>query len=117
MTYDPDNIFAKILRGEIPCQRVHENEEVLAFHDIHPKAPSHVLVIPKQAYRDFLDFSTRASEKSISSFFQAVAKIAKDLGLEEKGFRLVSNNGAASGQEVFHFHVHLIGGKNLGGMA
>ena len=117
MTYDPNNIFAKILRGEIPCQRVYEDEDVLAFHDIYPKAPLHVLVIPKQAYTDFMDFSIRASEKDIFCFFQTVAKIAKDLGLSEKGFRLVSNNGAASGQEVFHFHVHLIGGKPLGAIA
>jgi histidine triad (HIT) family protein len=117
MTYDPNNIFAKILRGEIPCQRVYEDEAVLAFHDIHPKAPFHVLVIPKKAYTDFTDFSTRASADDVSTFFQTVAKIAKDLKLPEKGFRLVANNGAPSGQEVFHFHVHLIGGKHLGAMA
>ncbi len=117
MTYDPNNIFAKILRGEISCQRVYEDEAVLAFHDIYPKAPCHVLVIPKKAYTDLMDFSTRASEGDIASFFQTVAKIAKDLGLSERGFRLVSNNGVTSGQEVFHFHIHLIGGKHLGAMA
>ena len=117
MTYDPHNIFARIVRGEIPCQRVYEDDAVLAFHDLYPKAPVHILVIPKQAYTDFMDFSTRASGKDMASFFQTVARIAKDLGLDEKGFRLVSNNGATSGQEVFHFHVHLIGGKPLGATA
>lgn len=117
MTYDSNNIFAKILRGEISCQRVYEDNQVLAFHDIHPKAPIHVLVIPKGAYSSFMDFTIRASSEEVAAFFQAVTKIAEDLKFGDNGFRLVVNNGPDSGQEVPHLHVHLIGGERLGGMA
>ena len=111
MTYDPDNLFAKILRKEVPCQRVYEDDQVLAFLDIHPKAPIHVLVIPKESYTSFEDFATRAPSNDIATFFQKVAKIASDLKLSENGFRLVMNNGTYGGQEIFHFHVHLLSGK------
>ena len=116
MTYDNQNIFAKILRGELPCNRVHEDEDILAFHDIHPKAPVHVLVIPKKPYISFPDFTTRATAAEVATFFQVVAKIATGLGFAETGFRLVANTGKASGQAVPHFHMHIIAGKQLGDM-
>ncbi len=114
--YDPNNIFARILRGEIPCRKVYEDAFALAFHDINPQAPVHVLVIPKGAYCSFADFSTDAPAEEIAGFVRAVGKIAKDLGLEAPGYRLLANMGADSGQEVPHFHVHLFGGRPLGRM-
>ncbi|GBQ10469.1 histidine triad nucleotide-binding protein [Komagataeibacter rhaeticus] len=114
--YDPQNIFARILRGELPCRKVYEDEYALAFHDIAPKAPVHVLVIPKGAYVSFADFSAKASEAEITGFIRAVGTVARDLGLEAPGYRLVSNTGAEGGQEVPHFHVHLFGGRALGAM-
>ncbi len=114
--YDADNIFARILRGEIPCRRVFEDDHVLAFHDIHPLAPVHVLVIPKQPYVSFADFSARASDAEIAGLARAVGRIAASLGLDEAGYRLLSNMGSDAGQEVPHFHVHLFGGAPLGPM-
>ncbi|QHC35560.1 histidine triad nucleotide-binding protein [Komagataeibacter xylinus] len=114
--YDPQNVFARILRGELPCRKVYEDEYALAFHDIAPKAPVHVLVIPKGAYISFADFSATASEADIAGFTRAVGKVARDLGLEAPGYRLVSNTGIEGGQEVPHFHVHLFGGRPLGAM-
>jgi histidine triad (HIT) family protein len=114
--YDSQNIFARILRGEIPCRKVFENEFALAFHDINPQAPVHVLVIPKGSYCSFADFSATASEAEIAGFFRAVGTIAKDLGLEAPGYRMLANMGEHSGQEVPHFHVHLFGGRPLGRM-
>lgn len=114
--YDDQNIFARILRGEIPCKKIHEDDYALAFHDIAPQAPSHVLVIPKGRYCSFADFSSSATEAEIAGFVRAVGKIAKDLGLEADGYRLLSNMGEQSGQEVAHFHVHLFGGRPLGRM-
>jgi len=114
--YDPQNIFARILRGELPCRKVYEDEYALAFHDIAPKAPVHVLVIPNGAYVSFADFSAKASEAEITGFIRAVGTVARDLGLEAPGYRLVSNTGAEGGQEVPHFHVHLFGGRALGAM-
>jgi histidine triad (HIT) family protein len=114
--YDSQNIFARILRGEIPCKKVYEDAFALAFHDISPQAPIHVLVVPKGPYCSFADFSAEASEAEIAGFIRAVGKIAKDLGLEAPGYRLLSNTGAHSGQEVPHFHVHLFGGRPLGRM-
>jgi histidine triad (HIT) family protein len=116
MTYNPQNIFAKILRGEIPCQKVYEDDHVLAFHDIHPQAKIHILVIPKGAYTDMSDFAHKASENEIASLFRAVAKIAKDHDLESSGYRILSNQGANGGQEVPHLHIHLFGGQALGPM-
>ena len=116
MPYDPQNIFAKILRGEIPCQKVYEDENVLAFHDIHPQAKIHILVIPKGAYVDMTDFSQNASEGEIAALFRAVAKIAKDHNLEVSGYRILSNIGLNGGQEVPHLHIHLFGGQALGPM-
>jgi len=114
--YDPNNIFARILRGEIPCRKVYEDEWSLAFHDINPQAPTHILVIPKGAYCSIADFSTDASDAEIAGFIRAVAKVARDLGLEAPGYRLLANLGEHSGQEVPHLHVHLFAGRPLGRM-
>jgi diadenosine tetraphosphate (Ap4A) HIT family hydrolase len=114
--YDDQNIFARILRGEIPSKKIFENDFALAFHDISPQAPVHVLVVPKGPYCSFADFSATASEAEIAGFFRAVGVIAKDLGLEPPGYRLLANMGEHSGQEVPHFHVHLFGGRPLGRM-
>ena len=116
MTYDPNNIFARILRGEIPCKKVHEDAHTLAFHDIHPQAKIHVLVIPKGAYVSMEDFSQRASEQEIAAFMRAVGKVARDLGLAESGYRILANHGPDSHQEVPHLHVHIFGGQRLGRM-
>ncbi len=114
--YDPDNPFAKILRGEIPCKKVFEDEHALAFHDIRPQAPVHALVIPKGAYIDMDDFGRRASAAEIAGFFRAVAEVARRLGLAAPGYRFLANQGGHAHQEVFHFHVHIFGGRDLGGM-
>ena len=114
--YDDNNIFARILRGEIPCRKVFEDAWVLAFHDINPQAPTHVLVIPKGKYISWADFSAGASEAEIAGFVRAVGTIARDLGLEAPGYRLLANIGEDSGQEVPHLHVHLFAGKALGPM-
>ena len=114
--YDPNNIFARILRGEIPCKRVHETDHALAFHDINPQAPVHVLVIPKGPYRSWADFSAQASEAEIAGFVRAVGETAKLLGLEAPGYRLLANAGVNAHQEVPHLHVHVFGGKALGPM-
>lgn len=116
MTYDPQNIFAKILRTEIPCKKIYENEWVIAFPDIAPKAPVHILVIPKGAYVDMADFGARASTDEISGFFRAISDIVKEQGLEQAGFRAIANTGQNGGQEVPHFHMHLLGGSRLGPM-
>lgn len=114
--YDDGNIFARILRGEIPAKKVHEDDHALAFHDIAPQAPVHVLVIPKGRYVSVADFAAQASPEEIAGFWRAVAKVAKDLGLEEPGYRVLMNMGAHGGQEVPHYHVHLFGGRPLGRM-
>ena len=114
--YDNQNIFAKILRGEIPCRKVFEDAHVLAFHDINPQAPVHVLVIPKGPYVSLADFSAKASEAEIAGFWRAVGAIARDLNLEQPGYRVLANAGPDSHQEVPHFHVHIFGGRPLGPM-
>ena len=114
--YDDDNIFAKILRGEIPCTRVHEDEWALAFEDINPQAATHTLVIPKGAYVSWDDFSARASADAIAGFVRAVGSVARAKGLVEPGYRLMANTGAHGGQEVPHLHVHIFGGQPLGPM-
>jgi histidine triad (HIT) family protein len=116
MSYDPNNIFAKILRGEIPCKKLHEDDFALAFPDINPKAPVHVLVIPKGAYTDHNDFAARASDKEIAGFEKAVGKVAEMTGASASGYRLISNCGVNAHQEVPHYHVHDLGGKVLGPM-
>jgi histidine triad (HIT) family protein len=114
--YDRQNIFARILRGEIPCKRVFENNVALAFHDIAPQAPVHVLVIPKGEYVSFADFSAQAPVETVAAFFRAVGEVAKSLGLEDAGYRLIANMGPDSGQEVPHFHVHILAGRAMGHM-
>ena len=114
--YDESNIFARILRGEIPAKRVYEDEHALAFHDINPLSPTHILVIPKGPYVSWDDFSARASEAEIAGFVRAVGKVARDSGLVEPGYRLLTNAGLNSGQEVPHLHVHIFGGRSLGPM-
>jgi diadenosine tetraphosphate (Ap4A) HIT family hydrolase len=116
MAYDPDNIFAKILRGEIPCKKVYEDEHVLAFNDINPQTATHVLVIPKGAYASFDDFSEKASEAEITGFMRAAGQIARDLGVAESGYRILANTGADALQEVPHFHLHIFAGQPLGRM-
>jgi histidine triad (HIT) family protein len=114
--YDDSNIFARILRGEIPSKTVYEDEQVLAFHDINPLAPDHILVIPKGRYVSWDDFTEKASDAEITAFVRAVGKIARDAGLVESGYRVLANTGMNSGQEVPHLHVHIFGGRPLGPM-
>lgn len=116
MTYDRNNIFARILRGEIPCKKVYEDDFALAFHDINAQAPVHVLVIPKAEYVSFDDFSAQAPAELIVGYLRAVGTVARQLGLEAPGYRLLANVGANGGQEVPHLHVHLFGGRPLGRM-
>ncbi len=114
--YDANNIFAKILRGEIPCNTVYEDEWALAFHDIAPQAPAHILVIPKGAYVSWDDFSARAAADEIAGFVRAVGQVARDNGFVASGYRLLANTGFDAGQEVPHLHVHLFAGRPLGRM-
>ena len=114
--YDDNNIFAKILRGEIPCRKIYEDEYALAFHDIRPQAPIHALVIPKGQYVSFADFGSNAPAELASGFNRAIAFVAQQLGLTETGYRLITNMGWDSHQEVPHYHVHILGGRKLGVM-
>jgi histidine triad (HIT) family protein len=116
MAYDSNNIFARILRGEIPSKKVFENEYALAFHDINPQAPVHILVVPKGAYVSFDDFSAKATPAEIVGFVQAVGEVARTHGVAQSGYRILANHGADSNQEVPHFHVHIFGGRRLGRM-
>lgn len=111
--YDDQNVFAKILKGEIPCRKIYEDFYALAFYDVFPKATTHALVIPKKAYICFNKFITEASDEEIAGFFKAVGKTIELLKVAEGGFRLISNSGEHSGQEVPHFHVHILGGEKL----
>ena len=115
-TYDQNNIFAKILRSEIPCQKIIENEHALAFSDINPLAPTHILIIPKNSYIDFYDFTQNASLGEINLLWKLVNDVIEHQSLSEKGFRIITNSGKDGNQDVPHFHVHLLGGKNLGRM-
>jgi diadenosine tetraphosphate (Ap4A) HIT family hydrolase len=114
--YDNDNVFARILRGEIPSRKVYEDEHVLAFHDTNPLAPTHVLVIPKGPYVSWDDFSERASNEEIAAFVRAVGRISREAGLVASGYRLLANVGGDAGQEVPHLHVHIFAGRPLGPM-
>jgi diadenosine tetraphosphate (Ap4A) HIT family hydrolase len=114
--YDDGNIFARILRGELPCRQVFEDEHVLAFHDINPLAPTHILVIPKGAYVSWDDFSVKASDSEIAALVRATGRIAREAGLVESGYRLLANSGVDAGQEVPHLHVHIFAGRPLGPM-
>lgn len=113
MAYDDENIFAKILRGEIPNATVYEDEGILAFNDIQPKTPVHILVIPKRPYIDMDDFAANGSPEEVGNFFQKVGEIARNQGLHEGGYRMVTNNGPNAGQLVPHFHVHIMGGQKI----
>ena len=114
--YDDSNIFARILRGELPSKKVYEDDHVLAFHDINPLAPTHILVIPKGPYVSWDDFSSKASDAEIAAFVRAVGKIARDEGLVGEGYRVLANTGLRGGQEVPHLHMHIFGGAYLGPM-
>ncbi|HEX5257660.1 MAG TPA: histidine triad nucleotide-binding protein [Sphingomicrobium sp.] len=114
--YDDGNIFARILRGELPSRKVYEDEHVLAFHDINPLAPTHILVIPKGPYVSWDDFSEKASDEEIAAFVRASGRIAREAGLVEGGYRLLANTGSDSGQEVPHLHLHIFAGRPLGPM-
>ena len=116
MAYDDQNIFAKILRGEIPCDKVYENDHALAFRDIAPQAPVHVLVIPKGPYVSYVEFSEQASDTELAGFMRAVGAVAAKLGIAEAGSRILSNQGGDGRQEVPHFHLHVLAGKDLGRM-
>ena len=112
MSYDNQNVFAKILRGEIPTNKIYEDDYVIAFPDIHPKAATHVLVVPKNAYEDFNDLMTHASVEEVNGIFKAVKKVASQLDIIEAGYRLVLNVGAGAGQEVPHLHIHILSNKD-----
>ena len=116
MTYDSNNIFAKILRSEIPCQKIDEDEHTLSFADINPQAPVHVLVIPKGAYVNFTDFSENASIEEQAAFLAAIGRVAKMAGVDEDGYRLIANTGTNGHQDVPHLHIHILGGQPLGRM-
>lgn len=116
MEYDKNNIFARILRKEIEAKVVYEDDYALAFHDINPKAPIHILVIPKGEYVSFFDFSGKAPHDLIVGFTKAIHTVIQSFDLQQKGFRVLSNNGTHGGQEVPHYHVHIFGGRPLGRM-
>lgn len=116
MTYNPENIFAKIIRGEIPCDKVYEDEMTLAFNDINPQAPVHVLVVPKGSYVNMDDFHAKASDAEIAALMRAVGKVAALMDLPESGYRILSNTGKDAHQEVPHLHIHVVGKRDLGRM-
>ena len=116
MAYDRNNVFARILRGELPATKVYEDEHVLAFRDIRPLAPTHIVLIPKGEYVSVDDFAENASDAELAAFTRAIARIAHQEGVDAGGYRILSNHGAAAHQEVPHFHLHLFGGRDLGAM-
>jgi diadenosine tetraphosphate (Ap4A) HIT family hydrolase len=116
MAYDRNNVFARILRGELPCRKVFEDEHVLAFHDLRPQAPVHILVIPKGEYVSLDDFAAKAAPEEITAFVRAVGAVARAAGVAESGYRILANHGADAHQEVPHLHVHVFGGRPLGRM-
>lgn len=113
LPYDENNIFAKILRGELPCQKVYEDDFALAFHDIRPQAPVHVLVIPKGPYVSWDDFTLKAPDAEIAGFIRAVGTVTRELGVDGPGYRLMVNMGGNGHQEVPHMHVHIFGGRQF----
>jgi len=116
MAYDPNNVFARILRGDIPCKKILETEHSLAFHDIAPQTPIHALVIPKGAYVSMDDFSAKASDAELADFTRTVGQVARQLGADADGYRILANCGANANQEVPHLHIHIFGGRRLGRM-
>jgi len=116
MAYDPNNIFAKILRGDLPCDKVYEDNWALAFKDISPQAPVHLLVVPKGPYVSMEDFSLSATDAEIAGFIRAVGTVARDAGCVEDGYRILANHGRDAHQEVDHFHIHIFAGRDMRGM-
>ncbi len=116
MTYDETNVFARILRGELPCKKIYEDDHALAFHDIAPQAPVHALVIPKGSYISMADFSAKASADEQAGLVRAIGKVAETLDLVADGYRVLTNHGRRSHQEVPHLHFHIFGGRALGPM-
>jgi len=116
MKYDPENVFAKILRSEIPCDRIYEDDWALAFKDINPQAPVHILVVPKGEYISSNDFAANASDAEIAGLFRAVGEVARLSGIIDSGYRILANHGRDGHQEVPHFHIHIFGGRDLGSM-
>ena len=114
MAYDSNNVFARILRGEIPCSKVYEDEHVLAFRDISPQAPTHILVIPKGEYVTWSDFVDHASDEEMAALVRALGRVAKEQGVAESGWRILANNGPQARQDVQHLHIHVLGGRDLG---
>jgi diadenosine tetraphosphate (Ap4A) HIT family hydrolase len=115
MAYDTNNVFAKILRGDLPCKKVYENDHALAFHDINPLMPVHVLVIPKGEYVTLDEFTGKAAPEALAGFMHAVGETARLVGVTEDGYRIVANNGTNANQEVPHFHIHIFGGRQIRG--
>jgi histidine triad (HIT) family protein len=115
-TYDQGNVFARILRGELPNRTAYEDEHTLAFEDIHPQAPTHVLVIPKGPYVSLTDFAEKATDAEIVSWVRAIGKVARQTGVDQTGFRTIANNGEDGAQDVPHLHMHVLGGRRLGRM-
>ena len=116
INYDKNNIFAKILKSEIDCKKINENDYALAFLDINPQAPIHILIIPKNPYVNMYDFNKNASSTEILSFWELVNSIIDNQGIKNNGFRIIANSGKDGNQDVSHFHLHILGGKNLGRM-
>ncbi len=116
MPYDTDNVFAKILRGEIPCETIYEDDFAVAFDDVNPQSPVHVLVLPKGEYESMDDFTANASDAEIAGFFRAVGAVARQLGVVGNGYRILANHGRDAHQEVPHFHMHIFAGRDLGPM-
>jgi histidine triad (HIT) family protein len=114
--YDPGNVFARILRGELPCKKIYESQHALAFHDINPAAPVHILVIPKGAYVTLDELTTNGTAEEIADFLKAIGEVAKIAGVTQSGYRFLANNGEDANQEVQHLHVHVFGGRPLGPM-
>ncbi|AGJ02047.1 HIT domain-containing protein [Rickettsia prowazekii] len=114
--YNKENVFAKIITKNLPAEIIYEDKQILAFKDIAPIAPVHIIVIPKNEYIDYTDFISKASIDEIKQFFSKIADIANEAGLDKVGYRLITNKGEKSGQTIFHFHFHIIGGKKLIGL-
>jgi diadenosine tetraphosphate (Ap4A) HIT family hydrolase len=117
ISYDTNNVFAKILRGEIPCKKIYEDDNVLCFEDIARAAPIHLLVIPKQNYNSYHDFVLNADPLYVANFFKTIAQITESLGIDKTGYRLVANIGSNVGQTIFHFHMHILAGKKMSELA
>lgn len=114
--YDNNNVFAKIIRGDIPAKKIYEDEHMIIVEDISPSAPVHLLAMPKGEYVSIVDFANKASSEVVSHFFKIITKIAKDLDIEKKGYRLLANHGNDANQTVPHFHMHILAGRHLGGL-